>query len=94
MPHRILGVVGVLVGVAGLAAVAVVLLAGRDARQAARTGPRWKRGLLAGGLALLGWLGVAVGQADWPVVASTWIMPGTPSEVMRLAMFTVSPHRS
>ena len=33
-------------------------------------------------------------RSRWQVRSVTWMQPGTPSDSMRLAVFTVSPHRS
>ena len=54
MLNRILPILAIALGVAGLVAVLVVLFAGRRAAAASRTGPRWKRKLLLAGLSLLG----------------------------------------
>jgi len=50
---------GVLVTAAGVAALAILVLAGVDVYRAARTGPRWRRRLVGAGLALLVALGLA-----------------------------------
>ena len=55
MPQRVANVLTLVLGIAGLAVVAALVLAGADLRRAARTGPRWKRALVAAGLALLTW---------------------------------------
>ena len=50
MPHRTMGF---WLGILGVMAVAVLLLIGRNLDRAATSGPRWKRRLVAAGLALL-----------------------------------------
>ena len=54
MPHRAYHLV---LGLAGLLAVAVLLLAGADLLRQSRSGPGWKRRLVSAGLLLLGALG-------------------------------------
>ncbi len=54
MPHRTLGI---WIGLMGVLAVAALLVLGRNLDKAASTGPRWKRRLVAAGLALLALLG-------------------------------------
>ena len=44
-----LAVWAIIVGVAGLPVVGVLVVSGRDVRQAATTGPRWRRRLISGG---------------------------------------------
>jgi len=56
MPQR---TANFLLGVLGLAGLVVLVLLGADLYRSARTGPRWKRRLVAAGLVLLGWLGMA-----------------------------------
>ncbi|MCU0723516.1 MAG: hypothetical protein MUC63_07865, partial [Planctomycetes bacterium] len=55
MPQR---AYGLLLGLTGLVAVAGLLLVGADVWLASGRGPRWKRSLLAAGLALGSWLGL------------------------------------
>ena len=55
MPQKTLNV---LVAVAVLALIGAVALLGYDVYRSARTGPRWKRRLVAAGLALLAMLGI------------------------------------
>ncbi len=49
----------ILLTVAGLLLIAALALLGHDVHRAARTGPRWRRRLVAAGLALLAMLGAA-----------------------------------
>ena len=58
MLNRILPIVAIALGAAGLLAVLVVLIARRRPAAAGRTVPRWKRKLLLAGLAMLGACGV------------------------------------
>lgn len=58
MPHRIINLWNVLLGVVGLLLVAMILLFGADLIRAARTGPRWKRALITASMAVLGAIGV------------------------------------
>lgn len=53
MPQRITSVLTIVLGLAGLLAVGVLIAMRIDARRAAATGPKWKRRLVAAGLALL-----------------------------------------
>ena len=55
MPQRALGL---LTGLCGLALVMALIVVGLDLRRAARTGPQWKRRLLAAGLVVVGMLGL------------------------------------
>ena len=64
MPQRVVNAWLVAVGLAGLAAVGLWAFCGRDARAAARTGPRWKRVLLAAGLAMLAAFGWAPSPSE------------------------------
>ena len=50
MPHRTLGI---WVGMVGLLVLGALLLLGRNLEEAATSGPRWKRRLVAAGLAVL-----------------------------------------
>ncbi|HNW92119.1 MAG TPA: hypothetical protein PKM88_04325 [bacterium] len=50
---------GLLITATGVLLVAALLMLGVDLRRAAQTGPRWRRRLVAAGLALLAALGVA-----------------------------------
>lgn len=58
MPHRLLSLWTLLLAVLGLAIVAAFILMGRDLQQATRTGPRWRRRLLAAALVLLAEMGL------------------------------------
>ena len=51
--------VGVLLAIVGVFAVAIFALLGFDAWRAARTGPRWRRRLVGAGLSLLALVGVS-----------------------------------
>lgn len=73
MPQRVIGAWLIVVGVLALAAVGLWALCGRDVRSAARTGPRWKRALLAAGLSVLaafGWTGRPAEAREPAVVAA------------------------
>ncbi len=59
MPHRVIGLWMVLVGVLGVILVALFVMVGIDARHASASGPRWKRKLLTTGLMLLTVVGIA-----------------------------------
>ena len=50
MGHKL---TALLVGIAGAVVVGLVILLRRDVRDEARSGPRWKRSLIAAGLGLL-----------------------------------------
>jgi len=63
MPHRVTHVLGLVLGVLGLVLLGVILLTGADVHRAARTGPRWKRAMVAAGLVLLAALGFGPGTA-------------------------------
>ncbi|MCY2931571.1 MAG: hypothetical protein NTV86_19185 [Planctomycetota bacterium] len=72
MPQRITGVLTIVLGLAGVLAVGVLIALRIDARRAAATGPKWKRRLVAAGLALLALTGASpaggkdVGAASQP----------------------------
>jgi hypothetical protein len=66
MPYR--SAAGILMALAGLVAVAGLVLIGIDVYAAKQRGPRWKRRLLGAGLAVFGILGVWLAKPK-PVVA-------------------------
>lgn len=59
MPQRVIDAWMAAAGLVGLVLVGALVLFGRDLRRAVRTGPAWKRRLLAAGLLLLGSIGLA-----------------------------------
>jgi len=61
----------ILLGIAGLAIVALMVLFGVDLVRASRTGPRWKRALVTAAVSLMSVLGITTspGRAADPVVA-------------------------
>lgn len=61
MPYRTVGYLVYVLGLAGLFAIAGLVLIGADLRASARTGPRWKRRLVGAGLLLLGTVGITYG---------------------------------
>ena len=61
MPQRVMTAWVIVIGIAGLLLVAVLAGFGRDLVRASRTGPRWKRRMVASAIVLLGLLGVTVG---------------------------------
>jgi hypothetical protein len=63
MPHRLMGLEAIVLGVAGLALAGTLVLWGRDLRSAARTGPTWKRKALVAAIWLLSAAGVHVGAS-------------------------------
>jgi len=60
MPHRLVSLWGIVLGVLGLLLVVGLALVGADLVRSARTGPRWRRRLVAAALGLLSALGVSV----------------------------------
>ena len=73
MPQRITGVLTVVLGLAGVLALGVLIVLRIDARRAAATGPKWKRRLIAAGLALLAVTGVSA-LAEPPPMAKCYDM--------------------
>jgi hypothetical protein len=67
MPHRIMNLWTVLIGIAGLLVVATMLLFGTDLIRAARTGPRWKRAMVTATLSLVSLLGFTLSQGPGAV---------------------------
>lgn len=65
-----------LIALAGLAVLAVLLARGLDARQAAETGPRWRRQLACAGLFLLGCLGCSSGEPNLPPKVDSPVVAG------------------
>ena len=63
MPHRLVNIWTVFLGVAGLVLVVLMVMFGADLVRASRTGPRWKRALVAASLSLMAVLGVAPRQS-------------------------------
>lgn len=61
MPYRTAGYLVYVLGLAGLLAIAGLVLIGADLGASARTGPRWKRRLVGAGLLLLGAVGITYG---------------------------------
>ena len=57
MPHRLLNIWTVMLGLAGLLVVALMLLFGTDLASAARSGPKWKRALVTAAVSLASVLG-------------------------------------
>ena len=82
MPQRVLGAWLIVVGLAGLVAVCLWAILGRDVRAAARRGPRWKRLLLAAGLSVLGAFGwsQAAAEAGQPAAAAAETPPRTEAD--------------
>ncbi len=73
-------IVGILLAIAGVLAVATMALLGFDAWRAARTGPHWRRRLLHAGLALLAAVGVpACGSGAEPQPPVTGQTPADPT---------------
>ena len=64
MPHRIMNLWIVLLGVAGLLVVVLMVLFGADLIRASRTGPRWKRRMVVASLAVLAAIGVNVAARE------------------------------
>ncbi len=64
MPHRVTGVPAAVLGVLGLFLVTGLLLLRADLRRAARTGPKWKRALVAAAMTLLASLGLGACAED------------------------------
>ena len=77
MPHRIMNLWTVLLGVAGLLVVALMVLFGADLIRASRSGPRWKRRMLAASLAVLAAIGVNVAARE--ASAQAKILPRGPT---------------
>lgn len=73
MPQRITSVLTVILGLAGVLALGVLIVLRIDARRAAATGPKWKRKLIAAGLALLAFTG-ANALAEPPLGATCYDM--------------------
>ena len=69
MPHRVMTVLTVVLGIIGAGVVAAIVLAGADPRRAARRGPRWRRRLIGAGLSVLAALGVPAAAKDAPGAA-------------------------
>ena len=59
MPHRIMNLWTVVLGIAALVIVALMVLFGADLVRASRTGPRWKRSMVTAALSLMAVLGIA-----------------------------------
>ena len=53
MPHRVMNLLWVLLGVLGVLVVGAMILLRIDPHRAARRGARWRRALLSAGLLLL-----------------------------------------
>jgi hypothetical protein len=73
MPHRLLNIWTVMLGLAGLLVVALMLLFGADLASAARSGPKWKRALVTAAVSLasvLGFTGTYAAQAAEPAVSA------------------------
>jgi len=64
MPHRLLNIWTVVLGLAALVIVALMVMFGADLVRAARTGPRWKRRMIAASLAVLAAIGVNIAAAQ------------------------------
>jgi hypothetical protein len=80
MPHRLIGLWVIVLGVVGLALAGVLVLWGKDLHAAARSGPAWKRKLLVATISLLSAAGVysgasAAGAAGAPAPAATQPQP-------------------
>jgi len=60
MPHRIMNLWTVALGIAALVIVALMVMFGADLIRASRTGPRWKRRMIVASLAILTAIGVNV----------------------------------
>ena len=64
MPHRIMNLWTVVLGIAALVVVALMVLFGVDLMRASRTGPRWKRRMVAASLAVLAAIGVSIAAQE------------------------------
>jgi len=76
----------VILGIAGLAVVALMVLFGANLVRASRTGPRWKRTLVAASLSVLAFLGVVAGRgvAVEPATSAESTREGETSPVMAI----------
>ncbi len=59
MPQRVTGLLTVVFGILGLVILCLLILVGADLRRSARTGPGWKRRLVAAAFTLLAAIGVS-----------------------------------
>jgi len=64
MPHRLLNIWTVVLGIAALVIVALMVMFGVDVMRASRTGPRWKRRMVTASLAVLAAIGVNIADRD------------------------------
>ena len=77
MPHRLLNIWTVVLGISALVIVALMVMFGVDLLRASRTGPRWKRRTIAASLAVLAVIGVNI--ADREASAKPPMIPRRPT---------------
>ena len=77
MPHRLLNIWTVVLGITALVVVALMVMFGADLVRASRTGPRWKRRMVVASLAVLTAVGVNIATQE----ASA--QPKIPPEILR-----------
>jgi len=89
MPQRVINAWAVVLGIAGLLLVVALVVLGADLHRAARSGPRWKRRILAAALALLSGVGIFV---SGPEVVAAWTAP-TSGEIAAMPLADTPPWR-
>ena len=78
MPYR----TGLILGILGAVTVAALLLVGANVGRQTRTGPRWKRRLIAAGVLLLGAFGVGPACTRAPIQTGSTKAASGPAPVM------------